>query len=76
MSEDLQKTKRKQPSLTKAIRQAELDRTETTELRDWFAGQAMVSASKIMDLSGDDYATWLALCCYEIADAMLEARRQ
>ncbi len=45
-------------------------------LRDWFAGQAIQSAWEARDkgyFEGDD--SDMARCAYQIADAMLEARK-
>jgi hypothetical protein len=45
-------------------------------LRDWFAGQALATAWDARDkgyYDGDD--SDMAMCAYQIADAMLEARK-
>lgn len=52
-------------------------------LRDWFAGQALsgalaasVHGSNDQDWTAEEIRTRMSALCYELADAMLEAREE
>ena len=52
--------------------------TEGMTLRDYFAAKAMQGFASTIDISDADYQEhfgYIAKDCYEIADAMLEARK-
>ena len=47
-------------------------------LRDWFAGQAVAAVYRNFERDGidADFASGVAIASYEIADAMLAARKE
>jgi len=64
----------------KAFPSAANDQTKGVDLRDWFAGQAIaafIAGSFNMHDRGEDLLDEsIALECYQIADAMLAARKK
>ncbi len=45
-------------------------------LRDWFAGLTLSSGSRPPDKEAPENSQEMAALCYEMADAMLEARKK
>jgi hypothetical protein len=48
-------------------------------LRDWFAGQAMAGLCACADLyipAGENWITYIPKKAYDVADAMMEARKK